>query len=185
MGGSFNWMLHFLKCINFFLFCFWQKYFSLIFDVVTLLLFLINWPIKIEQKVKEKMVEAQGWFAYAYFIFLIKKKLQQQHEPASSPLFWYSCLWGWWTRTLAWWGAILPLAAIGNVIAGIGVRFLMLTRFKTHTCCGVFWPANQYLASCLLVEMVFFNVLSSFSRTRRMDGCKTWSKELLDAAQKL
>ena len=45
--------------------------------------FLINWPIKTEQKVKEKMVEAKVWFANAYFIFSIKK-LQQQHEPASS-----------------------------------------------------------------------------------------------------
>ena len=82
VGGSFNWMLHILKCINYF-FSFWQKCFSLIFDVLTLLLFLINWPIKIEQKVKEKMVEAKVWFANAYFIFSIKK-LQQQHEPASS-----------------------------------------------------------------------------------------------------
>ena len=73
MGGSFNWMLHILKCINYFLFCFWQKCFSLIFDVLTLLIFLINWPIKIEQKVKEKMVEAKVWFANAYFIFSIKK----------------------------------------------------------------------------------------------------------------
>ena len=31
-----------------------------------------------------------------------------------------------------------PKHTMNNVIAGIGVRFLMLTRFKTHICCGLF-----------------------------------------------